>query len=495
MAIILAASSAVLALLLVTATMGFFIRKNVMRKRRERKQFGTLLDTVNKSKLNVPYEILEKATNYFNDDNKLGQGGSGSVYKGVMPDGNTVAVKRLSFNSTQWVDHFFNEVNLISGVHHKNDERRKNTYTSESLRQRFNRDSALRYHLKKIRDQKIIPRLRLSRAGHPPKLERFSHYVARQMGFKDRRIGPDICRLASEYISKYEGFEDDIYSYFENEPDADSLYVKLVEEFERCILSYFGFHWNHCDILISQVLSSDISEPKKKLKNIVMESYPIAGEIVGLKSIAAYYFGLDINTNVTKMEAEEALQQVLSVWKPVLVANKNLVDYIFLISLEFAQSHDLPMQIHTGFGDRGLNLRMSNPLYLHNILEDKRFAKCRIVLLHTSYPFSKEASYLASLYSQVYLDFGLAIPKLSVHGMVSAVKDLLEQAPLNKVMFSTDAYAFPKLFYLGAKNARKVVFTVLRDSCIDGDLTVSEAVEAAKDLFARNSINFYKIIS
>ncbi|KAL5101286.1 hypothetical protein RYX36_005613, partial [Vicia faba] len=50
--------------------------------------------------------------------------------------------------------------------------------------------------------------------------------TARQMGFKDRRIGPDICRLASEYISKYEGFEDDIYSYFENEPDADSLYVK-----------------------------------------------------------------------------------------------------------------------------------------------------------------------------------------------------------------------------------------------------------------------------
>ncbi|XP_058747211.1 protein fluG-like [Vicia villosa] len=221
----------------------------------------------------------------------------------------------------------------------------------------------------------------------------------------------------------------------------------------------------------------------------------VAGEIVGLKSIAAYYFGLDINTNVTKKEAEEALQQVLAVWKPVLVANKNLVDYIFLISLEFAQSHDLPMQIHTGFGDRGLNLRMSNPLYLHNVLEDKRFAKCRIVLLHTSYPFSKEASYLASLYSQVYLDFGLAIPKLSVHGMVSAVKDLLEQAPLNKVMFSTDAYAFPELFYLGAKNARKVVFTVLRDSCIDGDLTVSEAVEAAKDLFARNSINFYKITS
>jgi len=35
---------------------------------------------------------------------------------------------------------------------------------------------------------------------------------------------------------------------------------------------------------------------------------------------------------------------------------------------------------------------------------------------------------------QIYLDFGLAIPKLSVHGMLSAVKDLLELCPLNKVI-------------------------------------------------------------
>lgn len=73
------------------------------------------------------------------------------------------------------------------------------------------------------------------------------------MGFKDRRSCPHLCRLASEYIRKYEGFEDDIYAFFENEPDADSLYVKLVEEFERCILSYFAFHWTHGDVLISQV--------------------------------------------------------------------------------------------------------------------------------------------------------------------------------------------------------------------------------------------------
>ncbi|XP_034201096.1 cysteine-rich receptor-like protein kinase 3 isoform X2 [Prunus dulcis] len=85
----------------------------------EKKQLGPLLATVNKSQLNFSYEVLERATNYFHDSNKLGQGGSGSVYKGVLPDGKVVAIKRLFFNTRQWVDHFFNEVNLISGIHHK----------------------------------------------------------------------------------------------------------------------------------------------------------------------------------------------------------------------------------------------------------------------------------------------------------------------------------------------------------------------------------------
>lgn len=37
------------------------------------------------------------------------------------------------------------------------------------------------------------------------------------------------------------------------------------------------------------------------------------------------------------------------------------------------------------------------------------------------------------LYFQVYLDFGLAVPKLSVQGMISSVNELLELAPIKKV--------------------------------------------------------------
>ena len=69
---------------------------------------------------NFKYEVLEKATESFHDSVKLGQGGAGSVYKGILPDGRVVAVKKLFFNTREWADQFFNEVNLISGVQHKN---------------------------------------------------------------------------------------------------------------------------------------------------------------------------------------------------------------------------------------------------------------------------------------------------------------------------------------------------------------------------------------
>uniref|UniRef100_A0A1J3D493 Protein fluG n=1 Tax=Noccaea caerulescens TaxID=107243 RepID=A0A1J3D493_NOCCA len=216
-------------------------------------------------------------------------------------------------------------------------------------------------------------------------------------------------------------------------------------------------------------------------------------EVVALKTIAAYRSGLDIDTRVSEQVAEKGLAEVLQAGKPVRIGNKGLIDYILTRSLEVAERCDLPLQIHTGFGDRDLDLRLANPLHLRTLLEDKRFAKCRIVLLHASYPFSKEASFLSSVYPQVYLDFGLAVPKLSVHGMVSSVKELLDLASTKKVMFSTDGYASPETYYLGAKKAREVIFLVLREACASGDFSLKEAIDAAKDIFSRNAIGFYKL--
>ncbi|CAL1397641.1 unnamed protein product [Linum trigynum] len=65
-------------------------------------------------------ESIEIATDSFNTDNLLGRGGFGPVYKGKLPDGKVVAIKRLSSSSGQGANEFKNEIMLISKLQHRN---------------------------------------------------------------------------------------------------------------------------------------------------------------------------------------------------------------------------------------------------------------------------------------------------------------------------------------------------------------------------------------
>ncbi|KAF3609786.1 hypothetical protein DY000_02046498 [Brassica cretica] len=65
------------------------------------------------------YEELVKATNGFSDENLLGEGGFGCVYKGALPDGRVVAVKQLKIGGGQGDREFKAEVETISRVHHR----------------------------------------------------------------------------------------------------------------------------------------------------------------------------------------------------------------------------------------------------------------------------------------------------------------------------------------------------------------------------------------
>ncbi|KAK1431378.1 hypothetical protein QVD17_07835 [Tagetes erecta] len=60
------------------------------------------------------------ATYNFSRNNKLGEGGFGPVYKGILEDGKEVVVKRLSKKSSQGLREFKNEVISISRLQHHN---------------------------------------------------------------------------------------------------------------------------------------------------------------------------------------------------------------------------------------------------------------------------------------------------------------------------------------------------------------------------------------
>ncbi|CAI0467975.1 unnamed protein product [Linum tenue] len=68
------------------------------------------------------FDVLDifAATKDFSLASKLGQGGFGTVYKGVLSSGQEIAVKRLSKTSRQGIREFKNEVRLVSKLQHKN---------------------------------------------------------------------------------------------------------------------------------------------------------------------------------------------------------------------------------------------------------------------------------------------------------------------------------------------------------------------------------------
>ncbi|KAK4858654.1 hypothetical protein QYF36_020016 [Acer negundo] len=77
-------------------------------------------DILTAEALQFDFETIQAATNRFMTDNKLGAGGFGEVYKGVLPNGQEIAVKRLSKRSGQGAEEFKNEVVVVARLRHRN---------------------------------------------------------------------------------------------------------------------------------------------------------------------------------------------------------------------------------------------------------------------------------------------------------------------------------------------------------------------------------------
>lgn len=119
--------------ILLVAGSAFWLYK-VVQKRKSKKQKeklfkrngGLLLQqqmsadegAIQKSKLFRARE-LEKATDQFNENRILGRGGQGTVYKGMLPDGRIVAVKKSKLVDESQLEQFINEVVILSQINHR----------------------------------------------------------------------------------------------------------------------------------------------------------------------------------------------------------------------------------------------------------------------------------------------------------------------------------------------------------------------------------------
>ncbi|HEV2282860.1 MAG TPA: amidohydrolase family protein [bacterium] len=180
----------------------------------------------------------------------------------------------------------------------------------------------------------------------------------------------------------------------------------------------------------------------------------------GLKTIIAYRTGLDVRDwdAASLAGAFRAAHQAAALGHTRL-ASKPLLDSLLWTALEIAAEHRLPVQVHTGFGDRDLDLRLANPLWLRPVFEHPPFRAITFVLLHT-YPYVREAAWLTHVYPHVAMDLSLTVP-FAAHAASDAIVEALGLAPASKVLLATDAFSIPDLFWLAGRRAREALDVAL----------------------------------
>lgn len=192
-------------------------------------------------------------------------------------------------------------------------------------------------------------------------------------------------------------------------------------------------------------------------------------EVVGFKSVICYRTGLNIppppfSLSEVKPSFVEHITKHRSDGNPHFKRLDGLRLNAFLVhkTASIIQSCPLgqrkPLQFHTGLGDNDITLTKSSPSHLQDFI--RRYPLVPIVLLHASYPWTKEAGYLASVYENVYADIGEIFPFLSKEGQENAVREILELCPSEKVLWSTDGHWFAETYLLAVIQVREALEVV-----------------------------------
>ncbi|KAJ8549897.1 hypothetical protein K7X08_033604 [Anisodus acutangulus] len=94
--------------------------KQVKRQKKHNGNSSDLESSVMKRSLHFKYSTLEKSTDNFSEERKIGQGGFGEVFKGTLPDGREIAIKRMFLTTKIRNEEISNEIDIIGQAQHQN---------------------------------------------------------------------------------------------------------------------------------------------------------------------------------------------------------------------------------------------------------------------------------------------------------------------------------------------------------------------------------------
>lgn len=222
----------------------------------------------------------------------------------------------------------------------------------------------------------------------------------------------------------------------------------------------------------------------------------------GFKSVICYRTGLDVDVSSQKApRSGQSTSDLLNAIHEFVadavrrdsfrIEKKEFNDYLVVAVCEALseRAERIPFQFHTGLGDSDISLIKANPACLQNLIA--AFPDVNFVLLHSSYPYTKEAGYLASAYSNAYLDIGEVFPMLSRDGQESVIREALDLSPSSKILWSTDGHFFPETYWLANKQFRVAFEKVLTEGVSNQDYSIPQAIDIAVNVYFFNSNRLY----
>ncbi len=210
---------------------------------------------------------------------------------------------------------------------------------------------------------------------------------------------------------------------------------------------------------------------------------------VGLKSIIAYRHGFAFDPEPPgEREVVEAAGRWLAAAE---TSGEWRVDDPALLRLALwaGVEHGLPLQLHVGYGDPDVELRLSDPLLLTRWLKLVEPRGVDVMLLHC-YPYHRNAGYLAQVFPHVYFDVGLGVNYTGSRSD-ALIAESLELAPFAKILFSSDAWGPAELHFLGAHLFRRGLGRALRHWVDAGEWTEADAIRVATMIGVGNALRVY----
>lgn len=242
--------------------------------------------------------------------------------------------------------------------------------------------------------------------------------------------------------------------------------------------------------LIVELLDAPIgwAEFSRRYDEAIVDAVTARG-FYGLKSVIAYRTGLDVSP--LSRTPDQGLQALDAIRRGIGGnAMKKLRDHLLCRALERCMDLNVPMQIHTGMGDYEVNLVKCRPGLLMDLLRFPIFRGCRVLLVHTGYPYHAEAGYMANMLPRVYCDVSEGIP-FAAHAAERIFLETLEMAPLNKVVFGTDGYTMPEINFAGTLLGKQALGRALDRLVAEDFLDEAGAQEAARWILAENAQQLY----